>query len=123
VIIFSILLPTSKGQRPPFGTAAHEAIFEATRFSSSKIKAWRSNYWKTLLENISTRYRWKRTISYTEAIGIYDEVVENLKRGRNVERLVEEFWKGIERTSPRIELTATKLTIRRELVDADEKQS
>jgi hypothetical protein len=32
-------------------------------------------------------------------LGIYDEIVEALKEGRNVKSLVKEFWSGVERSS------------------------
>src|SRR4051794_6582653 len=52
---------------------------------------------------------------------IYDEIVEALKHGRDAKPLVKEFWSAIERPYPRIELTVRKVTIRRKLVDDDQK--
>jgi hypothetical protein len=50
---------------------------------------------------------------------IYDEIVEALKYGRNADQLIAHFWDGIERSSPRVELTAARLTIRRKLASAE----
>jgi len=52
---------------------------------------------------------------------IYDEIVEALKRNEKVDLLVREFWQGIERPSPRIELAVTRAVVVRKLVDDDEK--
>lgn len=49
---------------------------------------------------------------------IYDEIVAALQKGEKVNHLVREFWAGIERTDPRIELCVAKATIVRKLVDA-----
>lgn len=52
---------------------------------------------------------------------IYDEIVEALRRKQNAERLVKEFWDGIERADPRIELTVNKVTVCRKLIDNEQK--
>jgi hypothetical protein len=52
---------------------------------------------------------------------IYDEIVEALKQNKNVAVLVREFWDGVERPAPRIELTIAKAVIQRKLVDDDQK--
>lgn len=52
---------------------------------------------------------------------IYDEIVEALRGGRNAGGLIEEFWAGIERPDPRIELTVAKARVRRKLVDDGDK--
>jgi hypothetical protein len=52
---------------------------------------------------------------------IYDEIVECLKQGEAVDQLVTEFWDGVERPSPRIELTVRKAVIRQKLVDDAQK--
>jgi hypothetical protein len=52
---------------------------------------------------------------------IYDEIVEALKRNKSVDRLVKEFWQGIERPSPRMELTVRKAIVVEKLVDDRDK--
>jgi hypothetical protein len=48
---------------------------------------------------------------------IYDEIVEALKQNKNVDELVKEFWQGVERPFPRMELTVRKATAVEKLVD------
>jgi hypothetical protein len=48
---------------------------------------------------------------------IYDEIVEALKTDQPVSHLVKEFWDGIERPSPRIELTVRKATVVKKIAD------
>jgi hypothetical protein len=52
---------------------------------------------------------------------IYDEIVEALKQNKNVDQLVKEFWQGIERPSPRMELTVRKAIAVEKLVDDRDK--
>jgi hypothetical protein len=48
---------------------------------------------------------------------VYDEIVNALKAERNVDGLVREFWAGIERPLPRIELAVMKATVVRKILD------
>jgi len=50
---------------------------------------------------------------------IYDEVVHALKKAENADGLIEEFWAGVERPDPRMELSVAKATVLRKIVDAD----
>ena len=52
---------------------------------------------------------------------IYDEIVEALKQNKNTNQLVKEFWQGVERPSPRMELTVRKATAVEKLVDDRDK--
>jgi hypothetical protein len=52
---------------------------------------------------------------------IYDEIVEALKQNKNTDQLVKEFWQGVERPSPRMELTVRKATAVEKLVDNRDK--
>jgi hypothetical protein len=52
---------------------------------------------------------------------IYDEIVEALKQNKNTDQLVKEFWQGVERPSPRMELTVRKATAVEKLVDDRDK--
>jgi hypothetical protein len=52
---------------------------------------------------------------------IYDEIVEALREERNADALIREFWAGVERPRPRIELTVAKAVVRQKLIDDDEK--
>jgi hypothetical protein len=52
---------------------------------------------------------------------IYDEIVEALKQNNNAHQLVKEFWQGIERPFPRMELTVRKATAIEKLVDDHDK--
>ena len=60
-----------------------------------------------------------RDIVHRGDLRIYDEIAATLKTRGNVEPLVKEFWDGIERPDPRIELCVVKATIVKKLVDAD----
>jgi hypothetical protein len=62
-----------------------------------------------------------RDVFHRGDLRIYDEIVVGLQRHENVEQLVMEFWEGIERPDPRIELCIRKGTIVKKLVDAARK--
>jgi hypothetical protein len=49
---------------------------------------------------------------------IYDEIVEALRHDQPVDHLLKEFWEGVERPFPRIELAVSKIVIRRKVVRA-----
>lgn len=42
-----------------------------------------------------------KDILHRADLRIYDEIVEALKQNKNADRLVKEFWQGVERPSPR----------------------
>ena len=50
---------------------------------------------------------------------IYDEIVAALQENETVDHLVREFWKGLERPDPRVELCVAKATVVKKLIDAD----
>ncbi len=78
---------------------------------------------EALLDNASGKYLYEVEIEPEDVIHrgdleIYDEVVEALKRGHDADPLVAQFWAGIERPSPRMELTIAKVKVRRKLAAA-----
>jgi hypothetical protein len=62
-----------------------------------------------------------RDILNRSDLRIYDEIVEALKAERNADALVRQFWEGVERDAPRVELTVAKAVVRQKLIDDDEK--
>jgi hypothetical protein len=52
---------------------------------------------------------------------IYDEIVEALQHNKNADHLVKEFWQGVERPSPRMELVVRKAIAVEKLVDDHDK--
>jgi hypothetical protein len=48
---------------------------------------------------------------------IYDQVVEALKNGRPADELIREYWAGVEREAPRIELVVNRCIFVRKIVD------
>ena len=58
-----------------------------------------------------------KDILHRADLRIYDEIVDALKAKRDPDGLIREFWAGIERPSPRIELAVMKATVVRKLID------
>jgi hypothetical protein len=62
-----------------------------------------------------------RHVFHRADLRIYDEIVAALQKGKNVDQLVRQFWAGVERPDPRIELCVAEATIVKKLEDANRK--
>jgi hypothetical protein len=53
----------------------------------------------------------EKDVVHRADLRIYDEIVETLKKNEDPRSLIKEFWMGVERPSPRIELEVKKVII------------
>jgi hypothetical protein len=61
----------------------------------------------------------KADVWHRADLRIYDEIVDALQAAADVKRLLAEFWDGLERPDPRMELAVARATVVRKIVDAD----
>jgi hypothetical protein len=76
-----------------------------------------------LLDETKGKHLFELSVTRTDVLHradlrIYDEVVQALRSGKNPDDLIKEFWAGVERPDPRIELAVSKATVVRKIVDA-----
>jgi hypothetical protein len=107
---------------------AEIAIREADRRGPSRAIATfvfeRLEIAKRLLNETKGKHLFKLSIIRADVLHradlrIYDEIVKTLESGKNAEDLIREFWAGVERPDPRIELSVLKATVIRKIVDAN----
>jgi hypothetical protein len=79
---------------------------------------------KRLLDETKGKHLFELSISRADILHradlrIYDEIVQALRNGEGADTLIKEFWAGVERPDPRIELSVAKAAIVRKVVDAN----
>jgi hypothetical protein len=77
---------------------------------------------EALLDETSDKHLFEAAIEDNDVLHradlrIYDEIVEALEQSHPIDRLLEEFWSGVERSSPRIELAVARARVTRKLFD------
>ena len=77
-----------------------------------------------LLDETKGKHLFELSIARTDIfhradLRIYDEIVQALQSAKNADDLIREFWAGVERPDPRIELSVAKATVVRRIVGAN----